>query len=355
MIARSTFALHLMLVASTVALSPLVACGGAGSGESTDLGASALCSTTPEDCEARKKKDAGAKDAAHDATDAAKDSAASGAIKTVWLVLMENHNLSSILGSPSAPYTNGTLLKKGAHATGYVNLPGVHPSEPNYLWLEAGDDFGIANDGSPAQNHQATTSHLTTQLESAGVTWRAYVEGIGGNDCPLSTKGLYAPKHVPFVFFDDVTSGNSTTSARCIQHVRPYGELSGDLTGGNVAAYNFIVPDLCDDMHDSSGCTTSDSIKNGDTWLAKELPKLMASPAYAAGGAIFVTWDESEGGDFPIGMIVMSPLAKPGYANSVHYTHSSTLRTMQTIFGVGPFLGGAAKATDLGDLFTTFP
>src|SRR6266700_3702591 len=51
-------------------------------------------------------------------------------------------------------------------------------------------------------------------------------------------------------------------------------------------------------------------------------------------------------------MMVISPLAKGnGYFNSIHYTHSSTLRTFQNIFGVGPYLGDAANATDLSDLF----
>jgi hypothetical protein len=55
-------------------------------------------------------------------------------------------------------------------------------------------------------------------------------------------------------------------------------------------------------------------------------------------------------------MIVLSPLAKGGgYSNSITYDHSSTLRTMEEIFGVQPFLGGAATATDLSDLFRTFP
>jgi hypothetical protein len=58
----------------------------------------------------------------------------------------------------------------------------------------------------------------------------------------------------------------------------------------------------------------------------------------------------------PIGMIVLSPKAKGGgYTNHIAYSHSSTLRSMETIFGVQPFLGDAANATDLGDLFTSFP
>ena len=42
-------------------------------------------------------------------------------------------------------------------------------------------------------------------------------------------------------------------------------------------------------------------------------------------------------------------------ANTVSYSHSSTLRTFQEIFGLSPLLGDAANATDLSDLFQTFP
>jgi hypothetical protein len=52
-------------------------------------------------------------------------------------------------------------------------------------------------------------------------------------------------------------------------------------------------------------------------------------------------------------MIVLSPLARGGgYFNSIRYTHSSCLRTIQESFGLSPWLGDAANATDLGDLFS---
>jgi hypothetical protein len=55
-------------------------------------------------------------------------------------------------------------------------------------------------------------------------------------------------------------------------------------------------------------------------------------------------------------MIVLSPKAKGGgYKNTIHYDHSSTLRTIEEIFHVTPLLGGAANATDLSDLFASFP
>ena len=109
-------------------------------------------------------------------------------------------------------------------------------------------------------------------------------------------------------------------------------------------------------MHDSGGCQTTDAVKNGDTWLSEQVPMILKSNAYQQGGVIFITWDESEEGDHPIGMIVLSPFAKGGgYSNSIHYTHSSTLRTIEEIFNITPLLGDASKATDLSDLFKQFP
>jgi hypothetical protein len=210
-----------------------------------------------------------------------------------------------------------------------------------------------------------------TQLEASGVTWKSYQEDITGDVCPLTSVGQYKPKHNPMVFFDDVTNGNDPSSTRCVEHVRPLTELEADLSDAKkVARYNFITPNQCDDMH--SNCATGDAgsatpvsleEKQGDDWLALWVPKIMASDAYKDGGALFITWDEAEGhppdcalANCPIGMFLLSPLGKGGgYKSTVSTDHSSTLRTMQEIFGVSPFLRAAATATDLSDLFVTFP
>lgn len=76
-----------------------------------------------------------------------------GSIKTVWIILMENHNWSQIKGSKSAPYINSTLLPMASHAEQYFNPPGNHPSLPNYLWLEAGTNFGVTDDNAPSSHH----------------------------------------------------------------------------------------------------------------------------------------------------------------------------------------------------------
>lgn len=269
------------------------------------------------------------------------------AIQTVFVIVMENHDWSEIKGKSAAPYINTVLLPAAAHAERYFNPTGIHPSLPNYLWLEAGQNFGILDDNDPSSDHQSTSAHLATQLEHAGISWKAYEEGISGTSCPLSDSGQYAVRHDPFVYFDDMTDGGMATSAHCLAHVRPYSELAADLQQNRVARYNFITPNLCHDMHDCS-------IGSGDTWLSTEVPKITASAAYQ-NAVLFITWDESENADGPIGMIVVSEFARRGYSNTLSYTHSSTLRTLQEIFGLTPLLGDAKNAASLSDLLTVPP
>src|SRR5205807_910838 len=155
--------------------------------------------------------------------------------------------------------------------------------------------------------------------------------------------------------FDDVTNSNDPNAPYCIAHGRPYTQLATDLQKNTQASYNFITPNRCDDMHDTCA-PLNDSVKQGDTWLAQNLPAILSSQAYKNGGIVFITWDEGEGGDGPIGMIVLSHNAKGGgYSNTIRYTHSSTLRTLEEIFGVSPLLGDAAHAADLRDFFKRFP
>jgi len=89
------------------------------------------------------------------------------------------------------------------------------------------------------------------------------------------------------------------------------------------------------------------------------VPEIEASQAYQDNGAIVIWFDETEGGDtsaYTLAEIVISPLAKGNaYDSTLPYNHSSDLRSLEELFGVyGPgdtFLGGAANANDLSDLF----
>ncbi|PYJ80674.1 MAG: hypothetical protein DME22_23610, partial [Verrucomicrobia bacterium] len=100
-----------------------------------------------------------------------------GSIQTVWIVMMENTDWSTFPDNSDAPYIN-SLLPRFAHAENYRSFN--HPSLPNYITLEAGDDLGL-NDGSwlPGSAHsQSTTDHLTTYLKNKGISWKAYSENL---------------------------------------------------------------------------------------------------------------------------------------------------------------------------------
>jgi hypothetical protein len=118
--------------------------------------------------------------------------------RKVFVIAMENHNWTQpasttsptpIFMNPQAPFINslvsGTsgISRQVAYATNYINSGvGVHPSEPNYIWAEAGTNFGVSNDDTPyhadcsPDTVQSTDQHLTAFLTKARRTWTSYQE-----------------------------------------------------------------------------------------------------------------------------------------------------------------------------------
>jgi hypothetical protein len=280
-------------------------------------------------------------------------------IHSVFVIPMENRNWADIKGSSEAPYINKTLLPMGAYAENFINP--LHPSLPNYITLEAGSDLGVKADGLPSQYAQATHAHLSEQLTSAGIPWRAYVESITGKDCPLNAEGpkdsngnqKYAPRHFPQMFFKDMTNDNDKSSIYCIQHTELFDRLTSDLKNNAIGRYNFIVPNLCDIGHDPCG---GNELAHFDTWLKDSLPTILDSSQYRAGHVlVIILADEARTGDGPTPLILLGAGVKKDYSNQVDYSQGSVLRTLQEIFGVSPFLGSAARSNDFSAMFTTFP
>jgi len=278
----------------------------------------------------------------------------------IFVIVMENTSWAEIKGSKDAPYINSLLSHpQASFASNYHNPPGIHPSLGNYLRMEAGTRFGIKDNRDPTDpaNQLHGQTHLVKQLQKSGISWKTYLENISGYDCPLSTNGLYAPKHNPFIYFDDVTDGFNPASPYCIAHVRPFTELANDLISNLIAKYILITPILCNDMHDSCA-PTNNAIKQGDNWLKAVVPAILASRAYQKNGALIITWDEAgftwdeaSTKDGPIGFILLSSHAKgKGYANKIYYNHASLLRTIETINGL-PYLNDAQNQLDMSDLF----
>ena len=281
-------------------------------------------------------------------------------VQEVFVIAMENEPAAAIYGSSAAPYINGQLIPKYAHAMAFSDpLPDSIPSEPHYVWMEAGtnafSDTTFTGDGDPtAGNSTASTAHLTAQMKAASpqVTWLGFMEGASAGTCPVGSTGFYAAKHDPFVFFQDVV-GNppSQSSAECVAHHRPYttASFAQALSQGDVAQYNFISPNVCNDMHGGGGCPSGNVITLGDQWLQANLPPLI-DYVNAHEGVIFVIWDEPEGGSNLVPFLAIGPHVKPNYSSSVAFTHSSLPKTIETIFKL-PVLPTLTSANDFADVF----
>jgi hypothetical protein len=279
----------------------------------------------------------------------------------VFVIAMENEPAAAIYGSSSAPYINNQLLPHYAHATAFTDpLADGIPSEPHYVWMEAGtnkfSDMTFTGDSDPSSsNSTSSTAHLSTQMGAASppVSWLSYQEGLNSSTgaCPVRSSGFYACKHDPFVFFQDVAgSPPSTSNTFCADHHRPYAAASfaQDLTQGKVAQYNFISPNVCNDMHGDSACPSSNVIAAGDAWLSANLPPII-NFVNAHQGVLFVMWDEPEGGTL-VPFVAIGPGVKMGYTGQAAYTHSSFTKSVDEIFGL-PVLPTVTGANDFADLF----
>src|SRR6266568_3617933 len=140
----------------------------------------------------------------------------------VFIVLMENHSYSEIVGSSSAPYIS-SLAAKGTSAGNYFATD--HPSLPNYAELTSGQSFANAtSDCDPSSTCQSTAANIADGIEGSGRTWKAYEESMG-SACNMATTGQYGARHDPFVYYTDITSN----PARCQAHVVDYSNLATDL------------------------------------------------------------------------------------------------------------------------------
>jgi hypothetical protein len=285
-------------------------------------------------------------------------SAAHGAvIQHVFVIVMENHDASQIYGNTTdAPYINGTLIPSYAHATNFNDELTTQPSEPHYVYMDAGtnafSDHTFTTDNNPAStNSTNSTAHLVTQIKNSTHTWITYQEGQNSTTgaCPIAGSGFYAPKHDPFIFFQDV-SGNppSKTNSYCAAHSKPYSSFAADLAANNMADYVFITPNLCNDMHGATGCPNSNTIRSGDDWLKAELPRIITW-ANLHSSAIFITWDEGSA-TTKMAFLAVGPNVKANYTGSVSYDHGSIIKSVEEILGL-PLLSTVSGKNDLKDLF----
>ena len=267
----------------------------------------------------------------------------------IW-IWFENHGYGAVIGSKDAPFTNRLAAACGL-ATNYHNV--AHPSLPNYIAATSGDTQGIGDDCLPNECPLNVPS-LFGQLRARGKMWTAYDESMP-SACALedgsgsNPPGSYAPKHNPAAYYLPLRHD-------CGRRVIPLGTPASGafaraLRSGRIAAFTFITPNLCNDTHDCPVAT-------GDRWLARWLPVIVSGPAYRAGHtAIFITWDEGEGGDTSacalnttdagchVAMLVVSPTTPRGARSALLFNHYSLLKTTEQMLGVPAVLGHAGESS----------
>jgi acid phosphatase len=245
----------------------------------------------------------------------------------VVVVVMENHSYADIIGNTAdAPYINA-LAAGGANFTNSFAIE--HPSEPNYLDLFSGSNQGITDDSCP--HTFSNVANLGRQLIDAGFTFVGYSEDLPAAKPKACTSGNYARKHNPWVNFSNVPAASNESFAA----------FPGDFS--DLPTLSFVVPNLCNDMHD---CT----IATGDAWLQTHIDPY-AQWARANNSLLVLTWDEddySQSNQIPT--LFAGALVVPGdYSGTIdHYT---VLATLEAIYGLAPIAGAATRSaiTDVWD------
>jgi hypothetical protein len=251
----------------------------------------------------------------------------------IAVIVFENHEVGAILDPTStAPYFRSL-------ATSSVNLTNLyatsHPSLPNYLALTSGSTHGITSDCTTCFVH---TRNIVDQLEHAGISWKAYMESIPGPCSSEPYAGLYALKHDPFMYYDDVRNNTD----RC-NKVVPFDQLGTDLSAHALPRFTWITPNLCHDMHDCPVAT-------GDRFLHAWVPRIVGG--LGSDGILIVLFDEggtsagccsgqAAGGH--IAGIITGPGARLRATIGTRVDQYSVLKLIEDVWGL-PEMGSAASA-----------
>jgi acid phosphatase len=241
------------------------------------------------------------------------------------VVVLENHAYSEVIGNPAAPFLN-QLARQGALFTHSYAI--THPSEPNYMALFSGSTHGVFADFCPVS---LRAPNLATDLIAASKTIAGYSEDLPAIGSQVCSAGEYARKHAPWTNFRNVEGSVNL----------PFSKFpAGDF--GHLPTVSFVVPNLCNDMHDCSVAT-------GDSWLRTHIGGY-ARWAMTHDSLLVITWDEDDGSQSnQIPTIFAGQSVRPGaYAEVI--THYSVLATLEAAYGL-PRDGHAATATPITNIW----
>jgi hypothetical protein len=283
----------------------------------------------------------------------------------IFLILEENHNYNQIINNPAAPEINALAGDYGL-ATRYAGVS--DPSEPNYVAMLGGSDFGINSDDPYwFPGNTVNQPNLMSQIDAAGLSWKGYFQGMPyagyrGYCFPAKCNGIpdsdtqYVAKHNGIVNF--ASEQNATEFAK----MQPLSQLSTDLASGNVPNLSYIVPDECHDMHgappwcvDSNkfgGADDNYLVGTADALVGSTVSAITSSSTWKTGAnAIVIVWDEGNFATDTIPAIVVTNNGPRGIRDNTAYSHYSLLASIQDAFGLG-CLQNSCTAAPMASLFS---
>jgi len=229
----------------------------------------------------------------------------------VYIVVEENTDYTSVIGSSSMPYLNGLAQQYGLATQYYAN---THPSIGNYFMMTVGKI--ITNDAS--YSSLVWDDNVVRRLLAAHKTWKSYAEDLPSVGYTGGDVGNYARKHNVFALLSDVANDPVQSN-----NLVPFTQFATDLANNALPNYSFIVPNLCNDAHDCS-------LGTADTWLQANIDPLIKSAQFQQDGLLIILFDEAGGdnthGGGRIAWVSVSAKSKSGYQSTTLYQHASTMR-----------------------------
>jgi phosphatidylinositol-3-phosphatase len=244
----------------------------------------------------------------------------------IVIVVEENRSQSNIIGSKSAPFINQLAAGGAMMAQSFAE---VHPSEPNYYALFAGNTL-VKENVCPV--NAGNEPNLGSQLLGAGYSFVGFAESLpapGSQDCRA---GKYARKHVPWASFTNIPASHSL----------PFSAFPAPSSYAGLPTVSMVIPNLDDDMHDGS-------IAQGDQWLYQNLSQY-AAWAKGNNSLLILTWDEDD--NTPrnqIPTVIYGAGVRPGTYNEP-ISHYNVLSTIEEMYGL-PKLGYATRAPAITDIW----
>jgi phosphatidylinositol-3-phosphatase len=265
----------------------------------------------------------------------------------VFLVVLENHSFSSVIGNPVMPYFNALVAGHSLAANYFAN---AHQSIADYFMLTTGQMESSDNTFSGA----VADDNIVRAISGAGKSWKAYMESLPAAGYTGNDVYPYVKHHNPFSYLTDVLN----TSAQAANIV-PLTQLALDLSSRTLPAFAFIVPNIENDAHDCPqgglNCADPPKLAAADNWLRSNIDPLINSPAFA-NSVLIITWDEGDitdvaNGGGQVATVLVGVRVKTAFQSPTFYQHQSTLRLILDLLQVSDHPGASNGAPEMQDFF----